>query len=47
MEAVLARVAGKLSDDERGGYGPVADRSRESQDLFPLRSDQKGYPVKL
>jgi hypothetical protein len=40
VQAVLARVAGQLADDERGGHCPVPDGSGEPQDLFPLRSHQ-------
>jgi hypothetical protein len=30
VEAVLARIAGELADDERGGYRPVPDGGCES-----------------
>ena len=40
VEAVLAGIAGKLADDERSGHRAVPDGCGESQDLFPLRSDQ-------
>ena len=40
VKAVLARVAGQLANDERSSHRPVPDRSCQSQDLFPLHSDQ-------
>ena len=40
VEAVLARIAGQLADDERGRHRAVPDGRCESQNLFPLRSDQ-------
>ena len=40
MEAILAGVAGELADDEGGRDCAVPDGRSQSQNLFPLRSEQ-------
>jgi hypothetical protein len=40
VEAVLAGVAGELADDEGGRDCAVPDGRSQSQNLFPLRSEQ-------
>ena len=40
MEAVLAGIAGEIADREGGRHCAVPDGRGQSQNLFPLRSDQ-------
>ena len=40
MKAVLAGIAGELADDEGGRDCAVPDARSQSQNLFPLRSEQ-------
>jgi hypothetical protein len=41
-DAVLSRVGGKLTHDQRGGHGASADRCCHPQNFCPMGADERG-----